>query len=348
MDQSLTLSVVDQSPVRMGATAGQALWETVELAVAAEKLGYARYWVAEHHSTPNYAGTAPEILIGQIAARTSTIRVGSGGVMLPHYSALKVAEGFRMLESMYPGRVDLGLGRAPGSDQLTALALAYPGRPQDIHHYPRQVTDLLAYLATGQEAGHPFAGIMSGPGEVVSPQVWLLGSRVDSAFLAADLGLPYAYAHHFGLGVQEGPAIVDAYRQNFKPSAYLSEPKVHVGVQVLCAETEEEALRLTSSRNLARLQSMTGRAHGIPTPEEALAYRYTPEEAAFVEQYTQVCVDGDPRQVKEGIHQVAERYQTTDLSIVTICYGFAERLRSYELVAEVCGIRGTGDHGSTA
>ena len=339
MDQGLTLSVVDQTPVRAGATAGQALWETVELAVAAEQWGYARYWVAEHHSTPNFAGTAPEILIGQIAARTASIRVGSGGVMLPHYSALKVAESFRMLESMYPGRIDLGLGRAPGSDQITALALAYPGRPQDIRHYPRHVIDLLAYLADGQEAGHPFAGIKSGPGEQTSPEVWLLGSRVDSAFLAAELGLPYAYAHHFGLGVKDGPAIVDAYRQNFRPSDYLSEPKVHVGVQVLCADTEEEALRLASSRNLARLQSMTGRAHGVPTVEEALAYRYTPEEAAFVEQYTRVCVDGDPQQVRDGILQVAESYDTDDLSIVTICHGFAERLRSYELVAEVCGIR---------
>ena len=342
MDEDLILSVVDQSPVRTGATAGQALWETVELAAAVEELGYARYWVAEHHSTPNYAGTAPEILIGQIAARTSTIRVGSGGVMLPHYSALKVAEGFRMLESMYPGRIDLGLGRAPGSDQITALALAYPGRPQDISHYPRHVTDVLAYLANGQELGHPFAGIVSGPGDQTSPIVWLLGSRVDSAFLAAELGLPYAYAHHFGLGVKDGPAIVDAYRQNFKPSSSLSEPMVHVGVQVLCADTEEAALRLSSSRNLARLQSMTGRAHGIPTPEEALAYQYTPEEAAFVDQYTRLCVDGDPGQVKEGILQVAEDYQTNDLSIVTICHGFADRLRSYELVAEVCGLRPDG------
>ena len=342
MDQSLTLSVVDQSPVREGGTGGEALWETVELAVAAEKLGYARYWLAEHHSTPNYAGTAPEILIGQVAARTTTIRVGAGGVMFPHYSALKVAEGFRMLESMYPGRIDLGLGRAPGSDQLTAVALAYPGRPQDIRHYPRHVTDLLAYLSTGQESGHPFAGIVSGPGDAASPDVWLLGSRVDSAFLAAELGLPFAYAHHFGLGVQDGPDIVEAYRQNFKPSAYVPEPRVNVGVQVLCAETEEEALRLAPSRNLGRLQSMTGRAGGIPTPEEALAYRYTPEEAAFVEQYTRLCVDGDPQQVKEGIQQVAESYQTRDLSVVTICHGFADRLHSYELVAQVCGIAPEG------
>ena len=345
MDESLSLSVVDQSPVRSGGTAGGALWETVELAVAAERLGYARYWLAEHHSTPNYAGTAPEILIGQVAARTSTIRVGSGGVMLPHYSALKVAESFRMLQSMYPGRIDLGLGRAPGSDQLTALALAYPGRPQDVSHYPRQVTDLLAYLSTGQEEGHPFAGIVSGPGEPTPPEVWLLGSRVDSAFLAAHLGLPYSYAHHFGLGVQDGPNIVEAYRQNFKPSVYLSQPRVNVGVQVLCAETEEEALRLASSRNLGRLQSMTGRASGIPTPEAALAYRYTPEEAAFVGQYTRLCVDGEPEQVKEGIQQVAESYQTHDLSVVTICHGFAERLRSYELVAEVCGIVPDGGRG---
>jgi luciferase family oxidoreductase group 1 len=328
--------------VREGGTASEALWETVELAVAAERLGYARYWLAEHHGTPNFAGTSPEILTGQVAARTSTIRVGSGGVMLSHYSALKVAEGFRLLESMYPGRIDLGLGRAPGSDQVTALALAYPGRPRDVGHYPQQVSDLLAYLSGGLAEGHPFASVRAGPGESGMPQVWLLGSRFDSAFLAAEMGLPYAYAHFFGLGVQDGPTIVDAYRKNFKPSRYLSEPKVNVGVHVLCADTEEEAMRLSASRNLGRLKSVLGTAAGIPPVEAALAYRYRPDEEAFVEQYRRVCVDGGPQQVKEGLVEIAERYQTGDLSVVTICYGFAERVRSYELVAKACGISEDG------
>ena len=338
MPPQLVLSVVDQSPVRDGGTAGEALRNTIELAVAVEGFGYQRYWLAEHHSIANFAGTSPEILIGQIAARTKTLRVGSGGVMLSHYSAFKVAENFRMLESLYPGRIDLGIGRAPGSDQGTALALSYPKHPAEIHHFPRQVTDLLGHLAGNLEPDHMFAGVQAGPGESTVPDVWLLGSRYESAFMAAQLGLPFAYAHFFGLGVEEGPAIVEGYRKNFQASEHLAEPKINVGVQVLCAETEEEALRLASSRNLARLKSVTGRARGIPTVEEALAYSYPPNEWAYTQQYRRLCVDGDPQQVKERLESLAEIYQTPDLSIVTICYGLEDRIRSYQLVAEACGI----------
>ena len=338
MDQKLVLSVVDQSPVRDGGTAGEALRETIDLAVATEALGYVRYWLAEHHNLPNFAGTSPEILIGQVAAHTSTIRVGSGGVMLSHYSALKVAETFRVLESLYPGRIDLGIGRAPGSDQLTAFSLAHPGRPHDIQDFPQQVLDLIGYLSDSLDPSHTFARVKAGPGHSTMPEVWLLGSRYESAFMASQLGIPFAYAHFFGVGVEEGPTIIEAYRRNFKPSAYLSEPKVNVAVQVLCAETLEEALRLSASRNLARLMTVLDRAKGIPTLEEALSYPYRSNEIDFIEQYRQVCIDGDPQQVKEGIEAIAEMYQTPDISVVTICYGFAERLRSYELVAEAFGM----------
>lgn len=338
MNLELILSVVDQSPVREGGTAGDALRETIDLAVAAEALGYRRYWLAEHHSLPNFAGTSPEVLIGQVAARTNRIRVGSGGVMLSHYSAFKVAENFRVLSALYPGRIDLGLGRAPGSDQITAAALAYPGRPHEIHHYPRQVHDLLGHLSGNLESGHAFAGVQAGPGRPPMPEVWLLGSRYESALMAAQLGLPFAYAHFFGIGVEEGPAIAEGYRRNFRPSEYLPEPRLNVGVQVLCAETEEEALRLASSRNLARLMSVTGRARGIPRVEDALAYRYQPNEWAYMEQHRRLCIDGDPQRVRVGLEAIAEQYQTRDLSVVTICYGFAERRRSYELVADACGI----------
>ena len=340
MDQKLLLSVVDQSPVRVGGTAADALRDTIELAAATEELGYQRYWLAEHHSLPNFAGTSPEVLIGLVAARTKTIRVGSGGVMLSHYSSFKVAENFRMLAALYPGRVDLGIGRAPGSDQLTMAALTYPNRPHDITHYPRQVMDLLGHLAGNLEAQHPFARIQAGPGCPEIPEVWMLGSRYESAMMAAQMGLPFAYAHFFGLGVEEGPAIVDNYRRNFQPSERLPEPKINVGVQVLCAETEEEALRLGSSRNLSRLESMTGRARGVPTPEEAMAYKYQPNEWAYVMQYQRLCADGDPQQVREKLESIAEAYQTPDLSVVTICHGYADRLLSYQLVAEVCGIKG--------
>ena len=339
MSPKLTLSVVDQSPVRQGGTATDALRETIELAVATEALGYQRYWLAEHHSLPNFAGTSPEVLIGQVAGRTSTIRVGSGGVMLSHYSSFRVAENFRMLASLYPGRIDLGIGRAPGSDHLTAAALAYPSRPHDIGHFPQQVEDLLGHLNGSVGSEHVFASIQAGPGCPEAPEVWLLGSRYESSFMAAQMGLPFAYAHFFGIGVEEGPAIVEGYWNNFRPSRHLSKPKVNIGVQVICADTEEEALRLAASRNLARLQSVTGKANGIPPAEEALAYQYGANEWAFIQQYQRVCVDGNPQQVKEKLETLAEVYQTGDLSVVTICHGFEERVRSYELVAQACGIK---------
>ena len=339
MTRKLTLSVVDQSPVRQGGTAGDALRETIELARAAEKLGYERFWVAEHHNLPGFAGTAPEIMIGQIAARTNTIRVGSGGVMLSHYSALKVAETFRVLESLYPGRIDLGIGRAPGSDPRTAAALAYPGGVRDISYFPEQVDDVLAYLADERDPAHPFAGVHAGPTPATMPEVWLLGSGIDSAHLAAQRGLPFSYAYFFGMGVEHGPTIVESYRRYFRPSAFLSEPQVNVAVQVLCAETEEEAKRLAASRNLVRLRIVTGRRSGVPPVEEALAYAYTPQERAYLAEFTRANVDGNPQQVKAKLEAIAELYQTTDLSIVTICYDFTARVRSYELVAEVCGIK---------
>ncbi len=338
MSLKLELSVVDQSPVRAGDSAGQALRDTIALAVEVEKLGYRRYWLAEHHSLPNFAGTSPEILIGQVAAHTNTIRVGSGGIMLSHYSALKVSENFRMLGALYPGRIDLGIGRAPGSDQVTAAALSFPRQPMEMRHFPRQVVDLMGYLNNNLEEGHFFSEVRAGPGEPEVPEVWLLGSRYESAYMAAQLGLPFAYAHFFGINVEEGPDIAENYRKNFQPSEHFPEPKLNVGVHVICAETEQEALRLSASRNLARLENITGQAKGIPSPEEAGKYLYRPDEAAFVKQYQNVCVDGDPQQVKEGLENIAEMYQTPDLSVVTITHGLAERVRSYELVAEACGL----------
>ena len=301
LESKLTLSVVDQSPVRADSTAGAALKETIELAVVADALGYKRYWLAEHHNLQNFAGTSPEILIGHIAARTSNIKVGSGGVMLSHYSSFKVAENFSLLESLYPGRIDLGIGRAPGSRPDHGGGSGLSKRPHDIQHFPQQITDLLGFLSDSLESGHPFAELRTGPGRTTVPEVWLLGSRYESAYLASQLGLPFAYAHFFGIGVEDGPAIVEAYRRDFQPSGHHSEPKVNVGVQVMCAKTQQEARRLAASRDLSRLQSVLGGAKGIPPVEEAVSYPYQSNEAAYIEQYRRVCIDGDPKQVKEGL-----------------------------------------------
>lgn len=333
MARPLELSVVEQSPLRKGGSGADALRESVELAVAAERWGYARVWVAEHHNIAGIASTSPEILIGQIAGATRTIRVGSGGVMLPHYSAFKVAENFRMLETLFPGRIDLGLGRAPGGDQRTLMALAYPGRPNDVRAYPEQVDDLIGFLADALPPDHPFAGMRIGaPCEGV-PEVWLLGSGVDSAMLAADRGLPFSFAHFFGNSSQ-GPAITEYYRKHFRPSARHPEPRVHVAVQVLCADTREEAEWHASSMKLGRIQMARNQGgSGIVSPEEAAEHVFTPEEEAFLAHSGMRATVGDPASVADELVGIAERYRADELGIVTICYDFAARLRSFELVA---------------
>lgn len=334
MTKPLRLTVVEQSPVRKGGTGADALRETVELAVACEAMGYERFWVAEHHNLPGIASTSPEILIGQIGSATSTLRVGSGGVMLPHYSAFKVAENFRMLETLFPGRVDLGLGRAPGGDQRTAVAMAYPGQPNDVRAYPEQVDDLIGYLGNTLPPEHPFATLLPGPPTEGMPEVWLLGSGVDSAQLAAQRGLAFSFAHFFG-NAANGPAIVEHYRKHFRPSAQLAEPLVHIAVQVLCADTQEEAEWHASSLKVSRLQmARNQRGPGIISPEEAMAHDFSAEELRFLEHSGMRATTGSPEQVTKELDEIAERYGTDLLGIVTICYEFKARLRSYALLAE--------------
>lgn len=330
--------MVDQSPLRRGGNAPEALRETVALAQAAEAAGYDRYWVAEHHNTPAFAGTSPEILIGQIASRTNKIHVGSGGVMLSHYSALKVAEQFSVLNSFYPGRIDLGIGRAPGSDRLTSMALSDPRPEMDIERFPSQVVDLLGYLHGLMDHDHPFSAIHPHPGPLpkAKPEVWLLGSSDYSARLAALLGLPFAFAEFFGLSGDAGPKVAKLYRDQFKPSRFLSEPKVNVTLQVTCAPTSEEAVFIAATRQLTRANRFLnlGLPPGMVPPQEALAYPLTPEQREYIQGLSHGCVDGDPDTVREGILQAAEDFGTADIGIVTNCYRFEDRVRSYELVAK--------------
>tara|TARA_B110000263_G_C15295826_1_gene505573 strand:- start:42 stop:1061 length:1020 start_codon:yes stop_codon:yes gene_type:complete len=334
--KNIHLGVVDQSPIRKGGSATQALTESVSLAQIAEKLGYERYWVAEHHNSGGYAGTAPEILIGQIASKTTTIKVGSGGVMLSHYSAFKVAEVFRLLDAFYPERIEIGIGRAPGSDQLTAAALSYPKYPMDIQQFPQQVVDLIGHLSETLDKEHPFINIKVQPGEAPSkiPDIWLLGSSDYSARLAAELGLPFSFADFFGSTAGHGPQIANLYRKMFKPSGYLSKPQLSVALNVMCAETEEKAEFITSSRNISRINSIRGIREPMISPEEATKIILTPSEILHLEQVNSNQILGTKEIVKEKIIDSARKYETDNINIVSNCYYFEDRIASYTLVAE--------------
>src|SRR5688500_9049149 len=296
------LSVLDQSPVRSGATPADAIRETLALAEACDRLGYTRYWLAEHHSTAALAGSAPEVLIGQVAARTSGIRVGSGGVMLQHYSPLKVAESFRVLETLFPGRIDLGLGRAPGSDQLTARALAGPGGGSP-EFFPQQVSDLLAWLGGEPPPEHPFAKVRAMPTGDTMPEVWLLGSSDQSAAMAAHFGTGFSFAHF--INADGGAGVTRAYARAFKPSAAMPEARASVAVFVVCAPTEEEATRLAQSRDLFIVRLYTGRSGRYPSVAEAEAYEYSPREWMIVEHARRRRVVGTPAQCRERLEALA-------------------------------------------
>jgi luciferase family oxidoreductase group 1 len=327
------LSVLDQSPVRAGCTPADALRETLELARFCDRLGYHRYWLAEHHSTGGLAGSAPEIMIGQVAAQTRHLRVGSGGVMLSHYSALKVAENFRILEALYPGRIDLGIGRAPGSDGLTANALAHGPGALGIEHFPAQIRDLRDWISGGLPEEHPFHRVKAMPSGETDPELWLLGSSDQSAAYAAYFGCAFSFAHF--INAHGGPLVMEAYRRHFEPSAALSAPKGNIGIFVICADTEEEALDLRWTRDMWLLRLYTGRTGPVPTVEEAKAYPYSDREKAIIEHNRGRTIAGAPEQVKAAIEALGEAYKVDEFVVVTICDRFAARLRSYELLAEV-------------
>lgn len=330
------LSVLDQSPVRTGSTPADAILETLELAQACERLGYHRYWLAEHHSTPGLAGPSPEVLIGPVAARTSRIRVGAGGVMLTHYSALKVAENFRVLETLFPGRIDLGIGRAPGSDAKTAEALRPgPGGP-GLEHFPEQIADLLGFLHDRLEPAHPFAGIRAMPSGPTAPEVWLLGSSDQSAACAAHFGTAFSFAHF--INDEDGGAVTRAYVDQFRPSPDLAAARASIGVFVVCADTEAEAWRLARSRELFLLRLYAGRPGRYPSVEEAERHPYTERDLAIVRHLRRRTVAGAPEQVRDRLLALGAEYGVDEFVVVTIIHDPKARLRSYELLAQVFGI----------
>jgi luciferase family oxidoreductase group 1 len=331
------LSVLDQTPVSEGSSAARALRNSLELAREAERLGYFRYWVAEHHGGELVAGPSPEVLIGPIAAATERMRVGSGGVMLPHYSPLKVAESFGVLAGLYPGRIDLGVGRAAGTDPITAHALqrdrAHP-MPDD---FPEQLAELLAYFERSFPPGHALARIAAAlPGNPETPEVWLLGSSAQSAIWAAELGLPYAFADFIN---SHGAAHAESYRSRFRADRRLAEPRVAVALRAIVAETEEEAERLATSWRMAFDLLRRGRPIAVPPPAKAARYlelhgseREGPERPRRL--------TGTPAQVRAGIEQAVAEYGAEEAIVVTITHDHAARLRSYELLAAELGLAG--------
>ncbi len=333
---ALQLSVLDQSPIREGGTATQALRETVMLAQAVERLGYRRFWIAEHHGSSGLASTAPEILIGHVAGATERIRVGSGGVMLTHYSSFKVAEQFRMLEALHPGRIDLGIGRAPGGTHLASRALALGPGALPLEAYSMQVRDLVWYLSDTVPEGHPFHSVLVSPSVEGVPQVWCLGSSLDSAAIAAQAGLPFSFAQF--INPEAGPRAAQLYRERFQPSAWCPEPRVSIGVSALAAPTEQEAIALSWSRYCWRF-----RKGGVPSVETALAFEYTPAEMAYIEYTRPRAAIGTPDQVKAKIEERAAELEAEEAVLLTITYDFAHRIRSYELIAQAFGLTASAE-----
>ncbi len=323
----MKLSILDQSPIRKGGTPHQALQETIQLAQKAEALGFQRFWIAEHHNTNTLASTAPEVLLAAVGAATSTIRLGSGGIMLPHYSAFKVAETFSMLASLYPDRIDLGVGRAPGTDMDTARILATDGRPK-FERFPQLVSDVMEML------NDPSFRPKVMPRPPVPPPVWMLGSSPESAILAAKYGLPYNFA--LFINNKMGPAIFDHYRDHFVATEQNPEPYTILTINVVCADSEEQAIKLALSRSLSFLKFVTGqKVEGIPPVEEAMSYPYTPQEAAFIDDRAYQSAIGTPQQVKDKLDTLKAEYKVDEIMTLTITYDFEDRIRSYEMLAEV-------------
>jgi luciferase family oxidoreductase group 1 len=336
----MKLSVLDQSTAAKGRGQDTAIRESLALARHCEALGYHRYWVSEHHNSESIVGTAPEVLMAAIAATTSRIRVGSAGVMLPHYSALKVAEQFRVLEAIAPGRIDLGVGRAPGSDRLTAIALNPVADAAE--HFPQQVKDLRAWLSgAALEEGHPFGAIVAQPTGPTTPEIWILGSSDYGAQLAAWFGLPYAFAYFFtdGKGVE---AALDLYRRNYRPSARYPRPQATICVWALAADTEAEARRLLHTREYWRIGFEQGLRLPLVTPEEAAAFPYTDAQRAMIEKLRQRAFVGTGEQVAARLDELAARLALDELVVVTWTYELAPRMRSYELLAGSMRLRDDG------
>lgn len=326
----MLLSALDLVPVAEGVTSGQAIRHSLALAQELDRLGYQRLWYAEHHNMPAIASTTPATMIALAAQQTRSLRIGSGGVMLPNHAPLQVAETFKMLEALHPGRIDLGIGRAPGTDQVTALALRRSREALLANDFPEKLEELRDF-GSGLQRSHPFVGVTAYPEDVPLPPIWLLGSSDFSAALAAKLGLGFAFAAHFSPDRPDLPML--AYRREFRASEGLEAPHAILAVSVICAETEAEATRLASSMQLSWVRLRSGRPSKIPSPETALAYPYSEQEAAVAQAYRHLQIVGTPATVRERIESLAKRTQADEIMVTTVTHDPAARIRSYQLLS---------------
>lgn len=322
----LPLSVLDLSPVGAGVSPSQAIRESVELARAADALGYTRYWFAEHHNMASIATSAPEILIAHAAAVTSRIRLGAGGIMVPNHAPLHVVEVFRTLEALHPGRIDLGLGRAPGTDPVTAAALQRADR--EVNH---QLAELLAFERGGFPASHPFSRIAPMPSDAPIGAIWMLGSTLAGASIAAQLGLPYAFAGHFAM--RHAADAIAHYRARFEPSAALREPYAMLAVTAICAETEHDAVRLAAPIRVAVVNHRTGRRAPIVSIDDALAHQFTPEERAIADEFLTGAAIGDPAAVAARLRALARDTGASEVMLSTLVPDLEARRRALALIA---------------
>ncbi|MBD0378967.1 LLM class flavin-dependent oxidoreductase [Paenibacillus sedimenti] len=328
----IKLGILDQSQIGEGRTAAETLAETTQLAQEADKLGYTRYWVSEHHASQALAHSSPEVLIAHLAAKTTRIRLGSGGIMLPHYSAYKVAENFRLLEALHPGRIDIGLGRAPGGMPISTRALQ-EGKYTGVDQYPQQVADLTGYLYDALPADHRFASLHAAPIIPTAPEVWLLGSSYESARIAAQQGAAFGFAQFFGNA--DCTEALRIYREHFQPSRLNEQACSLAAVLVICAETSEEANLLATSTDLFFLSLMRGMLlPSFPSVETAMNYPYTEMDYAMIRDGRHKRIVGTPQQVKEEILKLNEAYRADEIMIVSPIHNVEARIRSYRLVAE--------------
>lgn len=332
----MNLSVLDVAAIGSGSSASAALRNSLELAQLAERLGYTRFWFAEHHGMPSIASSSPEVLIARTASVTTRIRVGSGGIMLPNHAPMRIAEAFLTLEALFPGRIDLGIGRAPGADPRASAAM----RPIDAHFFPSQLDELIGIASGTLPPDHPFAGVRAVPNDVPLPPIWLLGSSGASARFAGQHGFGYSFARHFS-PAPPAPAMLE-YRASFQPSPQFPEPHAILAVSVVCADTDEEADRLAASLDLMWIRIRRGEFLPVPTPEEALAYPSTPMERHFIEENRARYFIGTPERVRREILDLVAATQADEVMVTSMVHSHAARLRSYELLAEVFGMVNVG------